>query len=190
MCQSTKIKVTTCTVTWWWWRCVCNKFNWQICCQTMCSAKHMLSNICSYVWRNPIINNDRRKSGCQYRTRYAEHRKCSCFEKDEIAKRIRCHQAEETAGNTMYKKVQNPYITRKILSFKATHLLPMEWGSLHYINIPNLPWLIHKQAGYHTSESTKIQWWLCSIWHRPARFGKQYTTVCMGDGCSKYCTGW
>ena len=36
----------------------------------------------------------------------------------------------------------------------------------------------------------KIQWQLCSIWHRPARFGKQYTTVCMGDGCSKYCTGW
>ena len=22
----------------------------------------------------------------------------------------------------------------------------------------------------------------------PARFGKQYTTVCMGDGCSNYCT--
>ena len=51
---------------------------------------------------------------------------CSCFDKDEITKRIRCHQEEETAGNTTYKKVQNPYRTRKMLSFKATPLLPME----------------------------------------------------------------
>ena len=29
---------------------------------------------------------------------------CSCFDKDEIAKRIRCHQEEETAGNTTYKE--------------------------------------------------------------------------------------
>ena len=48
------------------------------------------------------------------------------FDKDEIAKRIGCHWEEETAGNTMYKKVQSPYRTRKILSFKASPLLPME----------------------------------------------------------------
>ena len=33
---------------------------------------------------------------------------------------------KETAGNITYKKVQNPYRTRKILSFKASPLLPME----------------------------------------------------------------
>ena len=48
------------------------------------------------------------------------------LDKDEIAKRIRCHQEEETAGNTTYKKVQNPHRTRKILSFKASPLLTME----------------------------------------------------------------
>ena len=52
--------------------------------------------------------------------------KCSCFDKDEITKRMRCHQEEETAGTTMYKRVQNPYRTRKILSFKASPILPME----------------------------------------------------------------
>ena len=31
----------------------------------------------------------------------------------KIAKRIGCHQEEKTAGNNMYKKVQNPYRTRK-----------------------------------------------------------------------------
>ena len=34
----------------------------------------------------------------------------------KFTKRIRCHQEEKTAGNTMDKKIQNPYRTRKILS--------------------------------------------------------------------------
>ena len=46
--------------------------------------------------------------------------------KMKLQKRIRCHQEKETAGNTTYKKVQNPYRTRKILPFKASPLLPME----------------------------------------------------------------
>ena len=128
--------------------------------------------------------------GCQYRRRHTQHRKCSFFDKDEIVKRIGCNQEEKTAGNTTYKKVQSPYRTRKILSFKASHLLLMESWRWHNINIPKLSWLIHQQTPYHTSECTEIQWRLCSIWHRPTRFRKQYTTVCMGDGCSKYCTGW
>ena len=52
--------------------------------------------------------------------------KYSFFDKDEITKRIGCHQEEETGGNTTYKKVQNPCRTRKILPFKASALLPME----------------------------------------------------------------
>ena len=56
----------------------------------------------------------------------AEHRKYTYFDKDEIAKRVGCHQEEETGGNTTYKKVQNPYRTRKILPCKASPLLPME----------------------------------------------------------------
>ena len=46
--------------------------------------------------------------------------------KMEISKRIRCHQEEKTAGNTMYKKIQNTYRTRKILPCKASPILPME----------------------------------------------------------------
>ena len=107
----------------------------------------------------------------------------------EITKLIRFHQEEKTAGNTMYKKIQNTYRTRKILPCKAS-ILPMEWRRWHIINIQKLPWFIHKQTRYYTSECTKIQWRMCSIWYRPAIFGKQYTTVCMGNGCSKHCTRW
>ena len=162
-CQSTKTKITTCTVTWWWWGCVCNKCNWQICCQITCFAKHMLSYICSYVWCNPIINADRRNWRCQYTRRHAQHRKCSCFDKDEIAKRVGCNQEEETTGNTMYKKVQSSYRTRKILSFKASPILPMESWRWHNINIPKLSWLLHQQTAYHTSKCTQIQW--KTVWH-------------------------
>ena len=44
----------------------------------------------------------------------------------KLPERIRCHQEEKTAGNTMYKKIQNPYRTRKILSCKASPILPKE----------------------------------------------------------------
>ena len=125
-----------------------------------------------------------------YTRRHAQHRKGSFCDKDEIAKRVGCNQEEETTGNTMYKKVQSPYRTRKILSFKASPILPMESWRWHNINIPKLSWHIHQQTGYHTSKCSKIQWRLCSIWHKPTRFKKQYITVCMGDDCSKYCTRW
>ena len=58
--------------------------------------------------------------------RHAQHRKSSSFDEEEIAKRVGCNQEEETTGNTMYKKVQNPYRTRKILPFKAPPILPIE----------------------------------------------------------------
>ena len=45
--------------------------------------------------------------------------------KMKLQKRIGCHQKEKTTGNIMYKKVQNPYRTRKIFSYNAS-LLPME----------------------------------------------------------------
>ena len=93
------------------------------------------------------INKERRNSGCQYSRRYTEHRKSSYCHKDEITKRIRCHQEKETAGYITYKKVQNPYRTRKILSCKTSPLLPMEWQRWHNINIPKLPWLIHQHTG-------------------------------------------
>ena len=35
-------------------------------------TKHILSNICSYLWCNPIINKDWRNWRCQYRTRNAD----------------------------------------------------------------------------------------------------------------------
>ena len=46
--------------------------------------------------------------------------------KMKLQKRVGYYQEEETGGNTTYKKVQNPYRTRKILPFKASALLPME----------------------------------------------------------------
>ena len=78
------------------------------------------------------------------------------------------------------RRYKNPCRTRKIWPCKASPLLPMESLGWHNINIQKISWLIHKQAANHTLECTKFQWRLCSIWHRPSRFGKQYTTVCMG----------
>ena len=46
--------------------------------------------------------------------------------KMKLQKRTGCYQEEETTGNTMYKKVQNPCRTRKILPFKASSLVPTE----------------------------------------------------------------
>ena len=46
--------------------------------------------------------------------------------KMKLQKGLGVTQEEETGGNTMYKKVQNPCRTRKILPFKASPLLPME----------------------------------------------------------------
>ena len=64
----------------------CNKFNSQICCQATCFTKHMLSNICSYVWSNWIINKDRRNWRCQCRRRNAEHRNDNSLTKIKLWK--------------------------------------------------------------------------------------------------------
>ena len=48
------------------------------------------------------------------------------FNKDKIAKRVGYNQKEETTGNTMYRKIQSPYRTRKILTCKAPPILPLE----------------------------------------------------------------
>ena len=45
----------------------------------------------------------------------------------------------------MYKKIQSPYRTRKILPCKAPPILPMEWWRWHNINIPELSRLIHSK---------------------------------------------
>ena len=44
----------------------------------------------------------------------------------KLPKRIGCHQEEKTAGNTTDKMIQNTCRTRKILSCKASSILPME----------------------------------------------------------------
>ena len=44
----------------------------------------------------------------------------------KLQKGLGVHQEEKTAGDTMDKKIQNPYRTRKILSCKASPILPME----------------------------------------------------------------
>ena len=51
---------------------------------------------------------------------------------------------EQTGGNTLYKKVQNPSRTRNILHLKASPLLVMESSGWHNINIYNWSWLIHE----------------------------------------------
>ena len=48
------------------------------------------------------------------------------LQKDKIAKRVGYNEEKETTGNTMYKKIQTPYRTRKILPCKAPPILPME----------------------------------------------------------------
>ena len=89
----------------------------------------------------------------------------------------------------MYKKVQNSCRTRKILPCKATLYYP--WNNEYDIISPF--------TAYHESHISKQD-----VIHQNAeRFNedhvafdvdlqdleKQYTTVCMGDGCSKYSTG-
>ena len=46
--------------------------------------------------------------------------------KMKLQKGLGVIRKRKTTGNTTCKKVQNPYRTRKILSFKASPLLPME----------------------------------------------------------------
>ena len=91
----------------------------------------------------------------------------------------------------MYKKVQNSYKTRKIIPCKAISVLSMRnneddiispFTTYHesYISKQDI---IHQNAERFNED--------CVAFHVDLRdLENQYTTVCMGDGCSKYRTGW